>query len=109
MGAPPRGTVVAVVQGAPMGEADAALDHLLAGAVLERAPDDVPPERWYWTAAKWPIAVELHRKSWETHLLGGYALDYRSHPDGHRFRLLHSLLLHTENNPDRTAVWMALG
>ncbi|MFG0315842.1 MAG: hypothetical protein ACF8XB_01115, partial [Planctomycetota bacterium JB042] len=104
-----RDDVVAVVQGAPRGTADDAALHLLDGATLERHPDDAAPDRWYWKALRFPVALRPLDRVWEAHLLGGLALDTRIHGDGYRLSLLSRLALFAENNPDRTAFWTALG
>lgn len=104
-----RDDVVAVVQGVPKGTAGDAVVHLLDGATLERAPDDQAPDRWYWKALRFPVALRSLDRAWETHLLGGLALDARFHDAGYRFSLLSRWALYSENNPDRTAFWTALG
>ena len=104
-----RGDVVAAVLGTPKGAAADAARHLLDGATLTRAADDHAPDRWYWKALRFPVAVRDLDRVWETHLLGGLALDGRFHDEGHRFSLLSRWALYSENNPDRTAFWAGLG
>lgn len=99
---------VAVVQGAPRGQAEEAARHLFESEVT-RHPDDQAPDRWYWDVLRFPIGLRMLDRAFEAKLLGGIALDYRIHQEGHRFELLNSLLLRTENTPDRTALWAGLG
>ena len=103
-----QGDLVAVAQNTPEGQAQAAAESLLTSK-LTRAPDDQAPERWFWKALRFPLGLRFLDRAFEAHALGGLAVDYRSHAEGHRFELLNSLLLRSENNPDRTALWMGLG
>ncbi len=103
-----RANVVAVVQGALGGGADAAVDALLASE-LKAAPDDKPPHHPLTRLALWPVRVRPLDRVWEVALLGGTALDGRFHSGGHRLRLADSMLLHSESSPDRVALWFACG
>lgn len=103
-----RGDVVAAVVGAPDGRAGE-LTATLLESELERTEDDQPPDRWWGDVLRFPLSVRLLDRVVQTRILGGFALDLRTHDGGHRFRLLDSLLLHSENNPDRTALWLGLG
>jgi len=102
------GDLVAVAQNMPAGQARAVAESLLSSK-LTRAPDDQPPERWYWKALRFPIGVRSLDRVFAAHALGGLAVDYRGHSGGHQFELFNSLLLRSENNPDRSALWMGLG
>ncbi len=101
--------VVSVVIGAPAGTAERTNDALLAGAKLTRAADDESPDTWYGNLARWPISFRSLDRANQFRVLGGLAIDWRGHDGGHRLRLADSLLLHSENNPDRTGFWLLCG
>lgn len=103
-----QGDRVAVVQNIRNGKAEEAARALIQSEVV-RADDDQAPERWYWKALRFPVGLRLLDHAFEAHVLGGAAIDFRSFENGHRFELLNSLALRSENNPDRTAFWMGLG
>ncbi len=103
------GDTVAIAMNAPQGSADSAATALLSGAKLTRAPDDQAPDTWYGNLARWPISMRFLDRVAQFRVLGGLGIDGRWHSGGHRVRLIDSLLLHSENNPDRTGFWVLCG
>ncbi len=108
-----EGEMVAVVQHAPAGQAEAAARHLL-GSTVTRAPDDQAPERWFWKVLRFPLGLRFLDRAFEAHVAGGALFDYRGSAGGHSLELLDlgvfpGALLLSENSPDRSAFWLGLG
>lgn len=103
------GERVAVTINVHDGRAQSVADQLLRDTKVTVQDGDEGPDRWYWRALRWPLAIRPLHKSFEFKVAGNWGLDWRSHDEGHKFRVLNSLALHTENNPDRFGFWMLLG
>ncbi|MBI4879030.1 MAG: hypothetical protein HY812_05130 [Planctomycetes bacterium] len=108
-----NGDMVAAVQHAPAGQAEEAARHLL-GSTVTRAPDDQPPERWYWKVLRFPLGLRFLDRAFEAHVAGGALLDYRGSEGGHCFEILDlsyfpGAMLLSESSPDRSAFWLGFG
>jgi hypothetical protein len=104
-----EGTRVAVTINVRDGRAQALADELVRETKVTVQDGDEGPDRWYWRALRWPLAIRPLHKSFEFKVAGNWGIDWRSFGEGYKFRLLNSLALHTENNPDRFGFWMLLG
>jgi hypothetical protein len=102
------GDRVAAVMNDHDGRAQSVAQHLLTARVT-RQDGDEGPDRWYWRALRWPLSIRSLHTANEFKLVDDWGIDWRSHDDGFKLRLLNSLALHTENNPDRFAFWTLCG
>lgn len=104
-----NGLTVASAWSLSDGEGESTVSRLLAESKVVVAEGDETPDRWYWDVLRFPIALQFFDRSWQWNVLGGNAVHYRNHDEGHRFHLLSGLGLESESNRDRNAFWCGLG